>query len=114
MIGVKSSDSFRDDWKENCCRGIPTQPDTVLARAPGLGEETIMRSNRMRVLVTGVAAVGIGFYAETIFSKEKEPIRNDAEVITFLEKNAKPNSILRFQGEIRGYEQSMELWKINV
>jgi class 3 adenylate cyclase len=43
-----------------------------------------------------------------------EPIRNDAEVISFLEKNAKPNSIIRFQGEIRGYEQSMELWKINV
>lgn len=43
-----------------------------------------------------------------------EPIRNDQEVITFLEKNAKPNSILRFQGEIRGYDQSMELWKINM
>ncbi len=32
-----------------------------------------MRSNRMRVLVTGVAAVAIGIYAENTFSKEKEP-----------------------------------------
>jgi class 3 adenylate cyclase len=43
-----------------------------------------------------------------------EAIRNDQEVITFLEKNARPNSIIRFQGEIRGYDQSMELWKINM
>lgn len=43
-----------------------------------------------------------------------ESIRNDQEVLAFLEKNAKPNSILRFQGEIRGYDQSMELWKINM
>lgn len=43
-----------------------------------------------------------------------EAIRNDQEVISFLEKNARPNSIIRFQGEIRGYDQSMELWKINM
>lgn len=43
-----------------------------------------------------------------------EAIRNDQEVINFLEKNARPNSIIRFQGEIRGYDQSMELWKINM
>jgi class 3 adenylate cyclase len=43
-----------------------------------------------------------------------EAIRNDQEVLAFLERNAKPNSIFRFQGEIRGYEQSMELWKINM
>ncbi len=41
-------------------------------------------------------------------------IRNDQEVLAFLEKNAKPNSIIRFHGEIRGYDQSMELWKINM
>lgn len=41
-------------------------------------------------------------------------IRNDQEVMEFLEKNSRPNSITRFQGEIRGYDQSMELWKINV
>lgn len=43
-----------------------------------------------------------------------EPIRNDAEVLEFLEKNAKPNSLSRFLGEIRGYDQSMELWKIKI
>ena len=36
-----------------------------------------MRSNRIRVLATGVAALALGFYAETTFSKEKEPVRND-------------------------------------
>src|SRR5215469_5697615 len=36
-----------------------------------------MRSNRMRVLVTGVAALAIGIYAENTFSKEKEPSRGD-------------------------------------
>jgi Prenyltransferase and squalene oxidase repeat len=34
-----------------------------------------MRSNRIRVLVTGVAAIAIGFYAETTYSKDKEPAR---------------------------------------
>jgi len=48
---------------------------------------------------------------ELIFS---EPIRNDAEVLEFLEKNAKPNSLTRFQGEIRGYDQSMDLWRIQM
>ncbi len=43
-----------------------------------------------------------------------EPIRNDAEVLEFLEKNAAPNSLTRFQSEIRGFEQSMELWKIKM
>lgn len=48
---------------------------------------------------------------ETIFS---ESIRNDEEVIEFLEKNAPLNSLIRFQGEIRGFDQSMELWRIKV
>lgn len=43
-----------------------------------------------------------------------EPIRNDQEVIEFLEKNAQPNSLTRFQGEIRGYDQSMDLWRIKL
>jgi class 3 adenylate cyclase len=43
-----------------------------------------------------------------------EPIRNDQEVVEFLEKNAKPNSLSRFQGDIRGYDQSMDLWKIKM
>ena len=49
--------------------------------------------------------------SEAIFS---EPIRNDPEVIEFLEKNAPPNSLSRFQGDIRGYDQSLDLWRIKV
>jgi class 3 adenylate cyclase len=48
---------------------------------------------------------------EAIYS---EPIRNDEEVIEFLEKNAPPNSVSRFQGEIRGYDQSMDLWRMKM
>ena len=48
---------------------------------------------------------------EAIFS---EPIRNDGEVIEFLEKNAPLNSLTRFQGEIRGYDQSIDLWRIKM
>jgi class 3 adenylate cyclase len=43
-----------------------------------------------------------------------EPIRNDAEVGEFLEKHAKPNSLTRFQSEIKGYDQSMDLWRIKM
>lgn len=43
-----------------------------------------------------------------------EPIRNDPEVLEFLAKNAAPNSLTRFQSEIRGFDASMELWKIRM
>lgn len=43
-----------------------------------------------------------------------EPIRNDPEVIAFLERTAAPNSVSRFQSEIRGFDSSMELWKIRM
>ena len=43
-----------------------------------------------------------------------EPIRNDPEVVEFLEKNAAPNSLTRFQGEIRGFDQFMDLWRIKM
>jgi class 3 adenylate cyclase len=43
-----------------------------------------------------------------------EPIRNDPEALAFLEKTAAPNSMSRFQSEIRGFDQSMELWKIKM
>ena len=43
-----------------------------------------------------------------------EPIRNDPEVIEFLERHALPNSLTRFQGEIRGFDQSMDLWRIRI
>ena len=48
---------------------------------------------------------------EAIFS---EPIRNDQEVLEFLEKNAPLNSLTRFQAEIRGYSQYMDLWRIKI
>ena len=54
---------------------------------------------------------GFSMGAEAILS---EPIRNDPEVIEFLEKNALPNSVTRFQGEIRGFDQSMDLWRIRM
>lgn len=43
-----------------------------------------------------------------------EPVRNDPEVVEFLEKNAPPNSLTRFQSEIRGYDQPMDLWRVKV
>ena len=43
-----------------------------------------------------------------------EPIRNDQEVLEFLEKNAPPNSLVRFQAEIRGYDQAVDLWRIKM
>lgn len=43
-----------------------------------------------------------------------EPIRNDQEVIDFLEKNAPLNSLTRFQGELRGFDRSMDLWRIKM
>ena len=43
-----------------------------------------------------------------------ELIRNDPEVIAFLERTAAPNSVSRFQSEIRGFDTSMELWKIRM
>ncbi|MBL8063886.1 MAG: adenylate/guanylate cyclase domain-containing protein [Anaerolineales bacterium] len=45
---------------------------------------------------------------EAVFS---EAIRYDPEVIEFLERNAVPNSVSRFQGEIRGYDTPMDLWR---
>ena len=42
------------------------------------------------------------------------PIRNDEEVLEFLEKNAPPNSLVRFQGDIRGYDQAIDLWRIKM
>jgi adenylate cyclase len=48
---------------------------------------------------------------ETILS---EAIRNDLEVVEFLEKNAAPNSLIRFQSEIRGFDQPMDLWRMRM
>lgn len=46
---------------------------------------------------------------EAIFS---EAIRNDAEVAQYLEKNAPPNSLSRFQSELRGFDTPMDLWRM--
>lgn len=48
---------------------------------------------------------------ELIISGE---IRNDPEVTQFLETTAAPNSVSRFQGEIRGYDNSMEMWRVKI
>lgn len=43
-----------------------------------------------------------------------EAIRNDPEVMSFLEQDAAPNSMSRFKGELRGFDQPMELWKVKI
>jgi len=43
-----------------------------------------------------------------------ESIRNDIEVQEFLDRNAQPNSLIRFQGEIRGYNEPFSLWKMKL
>ena len=48
---------------------------------------------------------------ELILSGE---IRNDPEAIEFLEKNSAPNSVSRFQGDIRGFDSAMELWRVKI
>jgi hypothetical protein len=40
-----------------------------------------MKSNRIRVLATGIAAIAIGVYAETTVSREKVPSKNDPVAI---------------------------------
>jgi len=41
-------------------------------------------------------------------------VRNDPEVNQFLEEHAAPNSITRFQGEVRGYSTSMDMWRVKI
>ncbi|MBE7434277.1 MAG: adenylate/guanylate cyclase domain-containing protein [Anaerolineales bacterium] len=48
---------------------------------------------------------------ELILSGE---IRNDPEVLEFLEKHAAPNSVSRFQGEIRGIDSAKEMWRVRI
>lgn len=48
---------------------------------------------------------------ELILSSE---IRNDPETLEFLEKHAAPNSVSRFQAEIRGYDSAMEMWRVRI
>lgn len=48
---------------------------------------------------------------EVIFSQQ---IHDDPEVMAFLEKNAQPNSMTKFAGDIRGYDEPMDLWKVKM
>ncbi len=48
---------------------------------------------------------------EVIFS---EPVYSDPEVIGFLEKNARPNALARFESEIKGYEEPFHLWRMKI
>jgi len=48
---------------------------------------------------------------ELILSGE---IRNDPEVTEFLARNSAPNSVSRFQSELRGYDNSMEMWRVKI
>lgn len=48
---------------------------------------------------------------EVIFS---EPIREDPEVVQFLEKNIQPNMVTRFSGEVKGYDQAFPLWRLKI
>jgi class 3 adenylate cyclase len=48
---------------------------------------------------------------EAIFS---QPIRDDPEVIEFLEKNVPPDSLTRFSSEVKGYEEAIPLWRLKV
>ena len=48
---------------------------------------------------------------ELILSGE---IRNDPEVSEFLAQNAAPNTVSRFQGDIRGFDNSMEMWRVKI
>src|SRR5437667_3566381 len=61
-----------------------------------------MRSNRMRVLVTGVAAVVIGFYAENTFSKERE-VKGQDPVAVAVDKGVK--WLVSVQGKDGGWGQ---------
>ncbi len=48
---------------------------------------------------------------EVIFSQS---VRDDPETIQFLEKNASPDSVTRFQAEIKGYEETFPLWRMKI
>jgi hypothetical protein len=43
-----------------------------------------------------------------------EAVRDDPEVIQFLENNIQPNMVTRFSGDIKGYEQALPLWRMRI
>jgi class 3 adenylate cyclase len=48
---------------------------------------------------------------EVIFS---ESVRDDPEVVQFLEKNIQPNLVTRFSGDVKGFEQAFPLWRMKI
>ena len=48
---------------------------------------------------------------EVIFSQS---VRDDPEAIQFVEKSTAPNSVTRFQAEIKGYEETFSLWRMKI
>jgi class 3 adenylate cyclase len=54
---------------------------------------------------------GFSTGGEVVFS---QAIHDDPEALAFLERNAQPNSITKFMGDIRGYDQPMDLWKVKM
>ncbi len=48
---------------------------------------------------------------EVIFSQS---VRDDPETNQFLEKNTSPDSVTRFQAEIKGYEEMFPLWRMKI
>ncbi len=54
---------------------------------------------------------GFSTGGEVIFSQQ---IHENPEVMAFLEKNALPNSMTKFSGDIRGYDEPMDLWKVKM
>jgi class 3 adenylate cyclase len=48
---------------------------------------------------------------EVVFSQS---VRDDPEAIQFLELNTFPNSLTRFQAEIKGYEETFPLWRLKI
>lgn len=43
-----------------------------------------------------------------------ESIRNDPEVLAYLQENARPNSISQFSAQLKGYEESIPLWRLKI
>lgn len=48
---------------------------------------------------------------EVIFSVA---VRDDPEVIEFIQKNVPPDSLTRFQAEVKGYEEAFPLWRLKI
>ncbi|HUH98839.1 MAG TPA: DUF5939 domain-containing protein [Anaerolineales bacterium] len=48
---------------------------------------------------------------EVVFSQS---VRDDPEAVRFLEQNVPPNSVTRFQAEVKGYEELFPLWRLKI